>query len=127
MLEQVQALPRTEGEAAAVDRDAQMRLRQRRTDMRGHVVGPFRGVAVIVGVLRHQSFEEIGHVGGDIGVRVLLYDQRSGSMPAEDGQQPGLKFLRSEPPLHVRREIVKAFAACRNSDFVRRLAQTTQP
>jgi len=46
MFKQVHTLPCAKHHPAALDGDCQVRLRQRRTDMRRHVIRTFGGMAV---------------------------------------------------------------------------------
>ncbi len=55
MLEEVDPLPRAQRQPACIYGYAQMRLRQRRANVRGHVVGTFGGVAIHAGVISSDA------------------------------------------------------------------------
>ena len=84
--------------------------------MRGHVVRPFRGMPVKLGIFRHQARKEIGEVGHDIGIGVLLNHQRGRRVLAEDGQEPGPRLLLPHPGFDLAGELVQALAAGRRCE-----------
>ena len=83
----VDALPSTEPECAAGDRDRQARGGERSADVAGHVVGAFGGVRVVRialgNVPRHPRFEIVPRGG----VGVFLNDQARGGVTDEDRAQ----------------------------------------
>jgi hypothetical protein len=121
MFEQVNALPGSQRQLAFVDWNRQLRLRERRADMRGHVIRTLRRVPVQARVFRDQAGEEIGQVGHHIGIGVFLNHQRSRGVLAEDGQEAGLGFVPMQPALDLSREIVQSFAARRDMNLVSEL------
>ena len=58
MLEQVDALPGAEGGRAIHERDGEVRLGERRTDVGRHVVRPLHRVAIDGVIFGHQAGEE---------------------------------------------------------------------
>jgi hypothetical protein len=88
MLEKVNALPRAEQEAPTRNRNCQRCLRQRALDVCGHVVGTLGSVYEERIALRHQVLEKGEQISLDVGIGVLLYQQGSRGMPAENVCQP---------------------------------------
>jgi hypothetical protein len=114
VLEEVDALPGAEDEAAVQDGDGELDLREGGFEVGGHVVEAF--VVVEVGAVRWR------HVGGDVvevgedvalhgGVGVLLDEQRRRGVAAEDGEQAGVDLLVGDPLAEGRGELVKGLAA----------------
>ncbi len=118
MFEQVNALPGSQRQLALVNWDRKLRLRERRADMRRHVVGPFGGVPVEARVFRDQAGEEIGEIGHDVGVGVFLDHQRSRGVLAEHCQEAGFGGVLGQPALDFTCEIVKALTARRDVKLV---------
>lgn len=63
-----------------------MRLRQRRADVRRHVVGTFQRMAIAWVVFRNEPLEEIRHVEHHVRVDILLDHQRRRGVLDEDSQ-----------------------------------------
>ena len=80
VFEQIDALPRSQGHAPAYHGNGKMRLRQRRADVRGHVVGAFERVPVTRGVawfvFGRQALKEIRQVEHHVRIGVFLDQQR---------------------------------------------------
>src|SRR5690242_1054534 len=72
VFENIQALPCSERKAAAVHRNRDAAIGQRRPYMRRHVIGTLDGMAVQAVVLGREPLEGIGQVLHDIGIGVLL-------------------------------------------------------
>ena len=100
VFEQVDPLPGAKYRSAPVHRNAELRLGQRRLDVRRHVVRPFV-LMPIAGILRHQPAKECLEVGADVGIGVLLHQQRGRRVPAPDRQQAGADRLRRDPATHL--------------------------
>ena len=92
MLEHIKPLPGAQRQLALVQRNAQRGLRQRRADMRGHVVRPFGGVAEVRAAVR-QLGEEILQILLHIGIGIFLDQQRGRGVADETGQQARLSIL----------------------------------
>jgi len=99
VLEQVDALPGAEHRPAAIDRDRELGLGERRLDVRGHVVRPFVLVP-IGGALGDQAAEEGFEIGAGVRRGVLLHQQRGRAVRAPDGQQAGDDWLGGDPAAH---------------------------
>ena len=106
MFEQINALPGSQRQLAFVNRNRELRLSKRSTNVRRHIIRPLGRVPVQVRVFRHQAGEEISQVGNDIGIGVFLNHQRSRGVLAEDGQEASLRFMRAKPVLNLSCEIV---------------------
>ena len=87
MLEYVQSLPRSKSHATGNDGNRQARLRQRRPDMRRHVVRSLRRMPEIFAFFRDELFKEVTHIQRHIRICVLLNDQRTGSVLNESRQK----------------------------------------
>ena len=119
VLEEINALPRAERHAPILHRNGKLRGRQRRADVRGHVVGAFDGVPVKPIVLGHHAAEERVEIGLDIGVGIFLNQQRGRCVLHEDRQQAGLDVEAAQPMRYLPRDFVKPFAARRDGEAVR--------
>ncbi len=97
VLEQINTLPSPQSEAPLQDRNRKLHPGQDRADVRGHVIGAFVGVPILSGILRRQTVEKRLEIGANIWRGVFLYDQPRRSMPAKQGQEPGLHGMRPEP------------------------------
>ena len=69
-----------------------LRLRQRRADVRRHVVRTFGRVPVARVVFRRQALEEIRQIEHHVGIGILLNHQRRRSVLDEDRQQARLEL-----------------------------------
>src|SRR6185312_6974167 len=87
MLEEIDRLPRAERQMAAFDRYSDLRLRQRRPQMGGHVVGALGAMPVAAGRLRGDGLEEGLQVGAYLRVRVLLDNERRRGVRTEQGEK----------------------------------------
>ena len=83
MLEQVNTLPRSQGELPLQDRNRQLHTDEGRADMSGHIVGAFVGVPISAGVLWRQAVDKCLEIGANVPRGVLLDEQSSGGMTAE--------------------------------------------
>ena len=87
MLEEIDPLPRAERQAAALHGYGELRLRQCRPQMGGHVVGALGAMTVAAGRLRSDGLEEGLEVGAHLRVCVLLDDERRGGVRTEQGEK----------------------------------------
>jgi hypothetical protein len=83
MLEQVNALPSSQGKLPLHDRNRQLHSDKGRADMGGHVVGAFVGVPISAGVLWRQAIEKCLEIGANVPRGVLLYEQSGRGVPAK--------------------------------------------
>src|SRR6476661_1275331 len=100
MLEQEDSLPRPERQAPILDWYRQLGLCQRRAQMRRHVVGAFL-VMLVRAAFRRQSREIGFQVAPGRGRGILLDDQRSRCVLAEEGEEAVANGSRSDPIGHV--------------------------
>ena len=111
MLEYIDSLPRPQSHPAANDRDREIGLGQRGSDVRGHVIRAF-GVMAITGiVLGSEPLKEIGKIQSYIGIGVLLDHQRGGSVLNEQGEQTLGDFGGCEPSRYIASERIEALAS----------------
>ena len=111
VLEEIDALPGAERQPAGGHRNGERGRRQRRLDVRRHVVGAFAAVDEIahrriVG-RRHQPPEEGVEVAPHVRIGIFLDQQRAGCVPHEHRQQPDLDARAADEGLGLVREFVK--------------------
>lgn len=111
MLEEIDALPGAEREAAVVDGDGEVDAGEDGADVGGHVVGAFEGVGVEAGVFGHEALKGIADVDDDVGVVVFLDGERGGGMAAEEGEQGGGIRLGGDPLGDLAGDVVETLAA----------------
>lgn len=111
MLKQIDPLPRSKRHTAVHDRNAELGLSKRRAYVGGHVVGPFRSVAIMRVMFRREAFKEVVQIRDDVGVGVLLYGQRRRCVLAKQGEKTGVDSALSNPIRDCRREIIEALAS----------------
>lgn len=87
---------------------------QRRLDMRGHVIGTFRGVSVERVVLGYQSFEPVLEVRSGGWVRVLLDRQAGRGVPNEDGTETLTDIARADEISDLVGDLVESSACDTN-------------
>jgi hypothetical protein len=110
VLEEVDALPGAEDQAAVEDGDGELDLGEGGFEVGGHVVEAF--VVVNVGTVVGGDVVEVGEdVALYGGVGVLLDEERGGGVAAEDGEQAGVDVLVGDPVVERRGELVEALAA----------------
>jgi hypothetical protein len=114
MLEQVNPLPSPQGELPLDDRNRELHASQNRADMGGHVVDAFVGVPISAGVLRRQAAEKGLEVGANVPRGVLLDEQSSGGMTAEQSQKPDLDLMRLQSIVNFAGDFHEPEAAGRN-------------
>ena len=107
VFENVDALPRAEGEISEVDGDRQLCLRERGANMSGHVVGAFGCVSVEGVVFGDEAAEETFEIAHHVGVSVFLNRQGSRSVLDENSEQTRGEIKIAEPTLHLPRDFVK--------------------
>lgn len=87
VLPEEHALPGAEGAAASCHRDAQGGLGERRSDVRGHVVWPLGGVDEERVPVGNETLEESIEVSLNVGIGVLVDDQRGARVVYEHRAQ----------------------------------------
>jgi hypothetical protein len=80
MLDQIDALPGAERELSPKHRDVQRDAREHRLHVRGHIVRPL-GLMHPRCARGREVIESRQKIGANIGIRILLNDQRSGGVP----------------------------------------------
>ena len=86
MLPQVDALPLAQREATSGDRDGKMDAGQRRTNVRGHVVGALVAVTKEWIAVGYQAREEAIEILAHVGIGILLHDKARRGMANEKRQ-----------------------------------------
>lgn len=118
MLEQINALPSPQRQLAFVNRDGQLRLRQRRPYVRSHIVRSLGSMSVEARIFGNKATEEIGQIRHHVGIGVFLNHQRRRSVLAKDRQQSALYFVPAQPRLDLTSEIIQALTARRDVKLV---------
>jgi hypothetical protein len=111
VLKDVKALPCSESESSRNKRDRQARLRERRADVRCHIVRAFSPMTKVLVILGNQPLEKIAQIERNVGIGILLYNQRARRMLNEHSEQAVFGFLLGQPFLHVACERIKSLAA----------------
>ena len=75
MLEQIDTLPRAEGHSPADDGNAQAGLRERCTNVRGHIIRALGAMAITGIALRCDPLEIVREIEQDVWIGVLLNHQ----------------------------------------------------
>src|SRR5271166_6977721 len=105
MLEEINPLPRSERETAVDQRDRQVGRRQRRPDVRRHIIGAFIVMGVAMRVLRRDAFEKRLEIRADLRRGVLLNEKGGRRVPAEQGDQSCFQLVPPDPvgegPCHL--------------------------
>ena len=86
VLKEINSLPCPQAGAALLKRNCELGLCQGALDMRGHVVGPLRGVA-IGAIERRDAAEKVLQIMTNIGIGIFLDGQRCRGMTDEQCQQ----------------------------------------
>ena len=108
MFEQINPLPGPQGEPAGDDRNGELHAGQRRSDVGRHVVGAFVCVPISPRVLRRDAFKECLEIGADVPRRILLNEQSSGGVSAEQRQEPGPHLVGPQPIDNIARNLDEA-------------------
>src|ERR1700730_16582323 len=90
--------------------------------MRRHIVQTFGSMDVALAIFRCYLVEKAFQIRLDIGVGVLLNEERGGGMAAENRQKAGRDLLLGHPGGHQRRDLDKTFALGLNIQEMERLA-----
>jgi hypothetical protein len=117
MFPNVNALPGAQREAPIVERDAEIHRGQRGANVRGHIVIAFGGVNEEWVAVLHQAGEISLEVATDVGVGVLLDQQRGGSVPEVQRDQAAFEIIFPRPFGDFVREFVQAAPAGGDGDF----------
>jgi hypothetical protein len=97
MLEQIYALPSSQSEPTGDDRDGELNACQGGPDMGRHVVIAFVGMPISPRLFWRDAFKEGLEIGAN-GLRgILLNEQSSGRMPAEQREEPSLHLMGPQP------------------------------
>ena len=74
-----------------------MSLRQRRPNVRGHIIRALQRVPVSRIPLRSKAVEKVGKVGGDVRIVILLDQQRRRCVLHKHRQEPDAQFRAKKP------------------------------
>jgi hypothetical protein len=110
VLKQIYTLPGSERHSAVDHGDRQLDLRERRSQVRRHIVGAFVVVIVEARVLRCDSLEECFQVRTYFRRGVLLDEKGSRCVGTEYRHQSVTNGLISQPGLHGARDVDQAAA-----------------
>ena len=91
-------------------------------NMRGHVVQTFGFVDIALAFFGRHFLEKIFQIRLDVGIGVLLNEQRGRGVAAENRQEAGRDILRAKPARYLRTDLDKTFAAGLNVQGMERLA-----
>src|ERR1035437_1477542 len=114
----IDALPCSEREPAAVDRQGKIHRPQRRADVRGHVVVALGGVAEQRVAVAHEPRKKGVEVAAHVGIGIFLDEQRGGSMAQMQGEQSVAKFIFGNPLRHFVRKFNQPAPPRGDDDFV---------
>ena len=115
VFEDIEALPSPERERTVDYGNRERRTSEGGADMRGHVIWTFGGVTEPFAVFRNKLFEEIAQVEGNVGIGILLDDERAGCVLDEESQETVANGLFSQPVFGGTGEGIESFAA--SADF----------
>jgi len=88
----------------------ELRLQERGSDMRRHVIQAFASMDVTLAVLRRDRLEKPFQIRQDIRAGILLNEKRGGGMAAENREQAGRDVLPGRPSGQLRGDLDKTFA-----------------
>jgi len=87
VLPDIDALPGSQNRSSPGNWNRELCLGERRADVRGHIVRPFRGMAVEPLIFRNQPPEELLQVMDDVWIGVFLDHQGCRGVLDKYGQQ----------------------------------------
>lgn len=87
VFEEIETLPGAQHHPVLSAGDRQAGLRERGTNMRGHVVWAFNRMAVAFAGFGHQTLIEVAEVEHNVAVCILLDCQAAGSVLNKYGEQ----------------------------------------
>jgi len=119
---EIDPLPGSEREPAALERKGKIHRRQRGADVRGHIVSALGGVDEQRVAIAHEPREKSVEVAAHIGVGIFLDEQRGGSMPQMQRQQAVPQFILNDPLLDGVGEFNQTAPARRDHQFMKLLA-----
>src|SRR5436190_24271016 len=97
MLEQIDALPRTEREATVDKRNRKLHGGQCSADVRWHVVRPLVAMAEELVAIDNEPGEETFEVSAHVRIGILLHDETGGSMANKECQQTAFHAALRRP------------------------------
>jgi hypothetical protein len=101
MFPNVNPLPGSQREAAILKRNAEVHGRQRRADVRGHVVVTFRRVDENRVTIAHETGEKTFEIPPDIRIRILLDQQGRGGMSQMQRDEAVVEIVFCDPAGYV--------------------------
>jgi len=117
MFEDIDTLPGTERRPALDNGNRKLTLCESGADVRRHVVGAFHRVRIEATVLGHESAEEGFEIVDNVGISVLLDQERSRRVAEEDGEEAFIDREALNPRDHFVGDFVEAFASSSNGDL----------
>src|SRR5690242_8758126 len=119
---QVNPLPCAERQPAAVNRNGKIHRRQRRADVRRHVVLALGGVNKQRVTIRNQPREKGIQIAPHIRIGVFLDQKRGRSMAQMQRDQAVAELVGGNPPLNVPGKFRQTTSVGGDDEFMKRLA-----
>src|ERR1019366_45151 len=110
MLEEINPLPSAKHQPPRCHGNRELRLRERGSDMRRHVVQAFGAMDIALAIFRRDLLEKPFQIRPDIRAGVLLNQERGGGMAAENREQTSRDLFASNPGGQLLCNLDKAFA-----------------
>jgi len=111
MLPEIDALPGPEVGSSITNRKGDRALREDRSDVSGHVVGPL-GVVLEPGIaVGNEAGDKCSQIVPDFGIRIFAENERSTRVMDEHIAEPELHFARSDDALNLGRKVFEATSA----------------
>ena len=104
---QINPLPRSQREPPVANRNGKIHRRQRRADVRGHVVIAFGGMAEQRVAVRREPREKSVQIAAHVGIGVFLDQQRGGRVAQMQREQAVAKFVFRHPLFHFAGEFAQ--------------------
>src|SRR5260221_106642 len=127
MFPKVKFLPGAEHQPAFLHRYAQIDGRERRANVRRHIVITFAGVLEQRVTIGRETREKPLQITPDFRIGIFLNQERSRGVLEMEGGQPGLETCLGSQRLHLVGELVKAPATRAHLDLMDTLPQHHQP
>ena len=118
MLEKEDTLPRAKVDSSIHNRNSLARPSEDHADVRWHVVGTFRVVFEIIGILRDQPIEEFLQIAACRRIRILHYDQAATGVLRKNRDDAILNFALTHDGFNLIGDLVSALAGRGDSEVL---------